>query len=338
MSRPAAARPSAVKLADVARVAGVSVGTVSKALNGRGNLRQETREHVREVADRLGFVVDARGRGLSSGRTYTVGFLTTDSFGRFALPILMGAEDALSVGQMAVILCDTRDDHAREESLLRSLRSRRVDGLVVTGRSTDPREPVAMDIPVVYAFTPPAATDDGPGEYAVLSDDAAGARLACEHLLSTGRRRILHVTGPERHRSARVRGEVILGTAGERLAAPVMYGSWSEEWGRRAIDLAEASGTPFDAVCCGSDQIARGVLDRLRERGVDVPDQVAVTGYDNWDVMALAARPALTTVDPCLTEVGTRAGAMLLDLIEGREPEQRQVVVRPELEVRGSSV
>lgn len=327
-----------MKLADVARVAGVSVGTVSKALNGTGSLRQETRENVQAVADRLGFVVDARGRGLSSGRTYTVGFLTTDSFGRFVLPILMGAEDALSVGQMAVILCDTRDDHAREQNLLRSLRSRRVDGLVVTGRSTDPREPVAIDIPVVHAFTPPRHVPGGPEQYAVLSDDAAGARMVCEHLLSTGRRRILHVTGPQRHRSARVRAQILEQSAGERLAAPVMYGSWTEEWGRRAVDLAAASRTDYDAVSCGSDQIARGVLDRLRERGIDVPDRVAVTGYDNWDVMALAARPALTTVDSCLTEVGTRAGGMLLDLIEGREPEQRQVVVSPRLEVRGSSV
>src|SRR5699024_2612571 len=120
-----------------------------------------------------------------SGRTYTVGFLTTDSFGRFALPILMGAEDALSAGQIAVILSDTRDDHVREANLLRSLRSRRVDGLIVTGRSTDPREPIAIDIPVVYACTPPRNAPGDEKDFAVLSDEAAGARAVCEHLLIT---------------------------------------------------------------------------------------------------------------------------------------------------------
>ncbi|QCR53857.1 LacI family transcriptional regulator [Brachybacterium sp. SGAir0954] len=329
-------RPSSttVRIGDVARAAGVSVGTVSKALNGTGSLREETRRHVRETAERLGFVADARARGLVAGRTYTVGFLTTDSFGRFMLPILMGAEDALSVGQIAVILADTRDDHAREQHLLRSLRSRRVDGLIVTGRTTDARDPLDVDIPVVHAFAP-SNDDSAP---AVLTDEAGAARLVVEHLLAIGRRRILHVTGPERHRSSRVRAEEVRRVAGEALVGEPMFGAWSEEWGLRAIDLALASGLEFDAVCAGSDQIARGVLDRLRERGLSVPADVAVTGVDNWDVMALAARPALTTADLCLAEIGRRSGEMLLDLVEGRELSEQRVVVPPRLEVRGSTV
>ncbi|MCG7309581.1 LacI family DNA-binding transcriptional regulator [Brachybacterium sp. ACRRE] len=326
--------PPVVKIGDVARAAGVSVGTVSKALNGTGSLRAETRRHVQEVADRLGFVADSRGRGLSSGRTFTVGFLTTDTFGRFTLPILMGAEDALAVGRMAVILADTRDDPAREEHLLRSLRGRRVDGLVVTGRTTDERPPVDIDIPVVHAFAPSSDRD----RPAVLSDESAGARMVAEHLLAIGRTRVLHVTGPRRHHSATVRAEVVAGVLGDALVGQAMFGEWSEEWGRRAVDLALASGLSFDAVCCGSDQVARGVLDRLRDHGTSVPGEVAVTGFDNWDVMALAARPPLTTIDLCLWDVGRSAGRMLLDLIEGREVAERRVVVPPRLEVRGSTV
>lgn len=331
---PRASSPATVKIGDVASAAGVSVGTVSKALNGTGSLREETRKRVQEVADRLGFIPDSRGRGLSSGRTYTVGFLTTDSFGRFTLPILTGAEDALSVGRMAVILSDTRDDRAREAHLVRSLRGRRVDGLVVTGRTTDERERVDIDIPTVYAFTRPDSLD----EHAVLSAEADGAIMVADHLLATGRSRILHVTGPQRHRSARLRADAISGRAEERLIAAPMFGSWSEEWGRRAVELALASGHEFDAVACGSDQIARGVLDQLHDRGIAVPTDVAVTGFDNWDVMALAARPPLTTVDLCLHELGRRAGGMLLDLIEGREVPEREVCIPPRLEVRGSSV
>lgn len=331
---PRPSSPSTVKISDVARAAGVSIGTVSKALNGKGSLREETRRHVRDVADRLGFVVDARGRGLSSGRTYTVGFLTTDSFGRFTLPILMGAEDALSVGRMAVILSDTRDDRAREESLVRSLRSRRVDGLVVTGRSTDEREPIDIDIPVVYAFVHPS----DPQAHAVLSDEAAGSRAVARHLRTIGRRRLLHITGPEHHHSALVRAGATLEEAGDLLIAPPMFGAWSEEWGHRAVDLALASRNEFDAITCGSDQIARGVVDRLREQGLSVPEQVAVTGYDDWDVMALASRPSLTTVDLRLGEVGRCAGQMLLDLIEGADEVERRHVVEPRLEVRGSTV
>lgn len=333
MSSRSSPGPS-VRIGDVARAAGVSAGTVSKALNGTGSLREETRRHVQEVADRLGFVPDSRGRGLSSGRTYTVGFLTTDRFGRFTLPILMGAEDALSVGQMAVILSDTRDDRSREAHLVRSLRARRVDGLIVTGRSTDERERVDIDIPVVYAFTRPSS----PEEHAVVSGEIDGATMIVEHLLAVGRSRILHVTGPQRHRSARARAAAVVERAGDFAVAEPMFGAWTEEWGRRAIDLALASGLEFDAVCCGSDQIARGVVDTLRMRRISVPEDVAVTGFDNWDVMALAAQPPLTTVDLCLGEIGRRAGQVLLDLIEGREAPAREVVVPPRLEIRGSTV
>ncbi len=171
-----------VRITDVAALAGVSIGTASKALNGTGQLRDATRERVKDAAEKLGFVGDARARALSSGRTYTVGMITTDSFGRFSIPVLLGAEDALSAGQMAVLLCDTRDDHVREAHYLRSLAARGVDGIIVTGRSADARPPIDVPIPVVYAFTP--STD--PDDVSVTLDDAAGSARVAEHVLSTG--------------------------------------------------------------------------------------------------------------------------------------------------------
>ena len=105
--------PGVVRLADVAALAGVSIGTASKALNGTGQLRPQTRTRVTQAADRLGFTTNRVARGLASGRTFTVGVLTTDSFGRFSIPVMMGAEDALGAGEVAVVLCDTRDDPLR---------------------------------------------------------------------------------------------------------------------------------------------------------------------------------------------------------------------------------
>ena len=135
-----AGRPA--RIADVAALAGVSIGTASKALNDTGQLRAETRERVKAAAEQLGFVGDARARALSSGRSYTVGMVTTDSFGRFTMPVLLGAEDALSAGEVMVLVADTRDDHVREAHYLRSLVSRGVDGIIVTGRSADARPPI----------------------------------------------------------------------------------------------------------------------------------------------------------------------------------------------------
>ncbi|PZE24206.1 LacI family transcriptional regulator [Curtobacterium sp. MCBD17_034] len=322
-----------MRITDVAALAGVSIGTASKALNDTGQLRQETRERVRAAAAKLGFVVDARGRALSSGRSYTVGMITTDSFGRFSIPVMLGAEDVLSAGQMAVLMCDTRDDIVRENHYVRSLSSRRVDGVIVTGRSAEARPPIRVDMPVVYAFTPSTSPDD----VSITLDDAAGAALLADHLVAIGRRRVAYVTGPQHHSAAHRRAESAQARLGDRLVGQPLYGEWSERWGRQAVDLLVHGGADLDAIACGSDQIARGVCDRLRELGRSVPHDVAVTGFDDWDVMALASRPPLTTVNLRLEELGRQAGRALLALIDGDTPERR-LAVQPTLVIRESTV
>jgi LacI family transcriptional regulator len=306
------------RITDVAALAGVAPGTASKALSGTGQLRPETRERVRLAAEQLDFHPDGLARGLSSGRSYMVGLITTDSFGRFSIPIMLGAESALNAGQMAVLLCDGREDALREQHYVRTLLARRVDGLIVTGRRAEPREPIPVpaQVPVVYAFTPSA----DPNDTSVVVDDEGGSRAALEHLLSVGRTRIAVITGPKSHRSAQLRSaaaETTLADAGLRLAAPVQYGEWSERWGRHAARLLLGKDTGIDAVACGSDQIARGVCDWVRESGRRVPDDIAVVGFDNWDVIATACRPPLTTVDMQLTLLGKRAAELLLQAIEG---------------------
>src|SRR4029077_5341565 len=185
-----------VTIRDVAAEAGVSIGTASKALNGQGKLRAETRERVADAAQRLGFAPNTLAQALLAGRSFPVGLITTDSFGRFSIPVMLGAEDALGTGQVSVFMCDTRDDPDREKRYVEMLSARRVDGLIVTGRRVEPRPPVTAGpgIPVVYVMTQPLG-EDGP---AVLPDDDGGGRAAAGHLLGGGRRRIGHITGPAR--------------------------------------------------------------------------------------------------------------------------------------------
>jgi LacI family transcriptional regulator len=317
-------RPATIS--DVAALAGVSVGTASKALNGRGTMRPETRERVRGAAERLGFRANAAARSLNSGRTFTVGMITTDTIGRFSIPLMIGVEDALGAGQMSVFLCDGRDDPIREQYYLQTLLSRRVDGIIVTGRRTRARSPIGADlpVPVVYAFI--SSTD--PDDCSLVPDEAGGAAKAVAHLLSIGRRRIAHVTGPERHHSAQVRSSATqssLQEAGLALVAPPMFGEWSEAWGRHAVGMLLAAGDDFDALFCGSDQIARGAADALRLAGRRVPDDVALVGFDNWDVMVLACQPPLTTVDLELEALGRSAADLLLAAIDGRPAPGRHV-------------
>lgn len=306
-------------IADVAALAEVSIGTVSKALNGRGQLREQTRARVLAAAQQLGFQPNALARGLLSGRSFTVGLITTDSFGRFTIPIMLGAEDALGAGQISVFLCDGRGDPIREQHYIRMLLARRVDGIIITGRRVDPRPPIGANlrVPIVYAMT--QSTDER--ECALIPDDEQGGRIAIEHLLATGRTRIGHITGPERFLAARLRAQgavQALDRAGHRLAGPgLLHGEWSEEWGRQATHILLRSTPDTDAIFCGSDQIARGVADMLREMGYRVPGQIALVGFDNWDVMADSCRPPLTTVDLNLTELGRAAADHLLAAIDG---------------------
>lgn len=326
-----------IRVADVAAAAGVSSATASKALNNTGQLRESTRQRVRDAAARLGFVPERAARTAAADRTITVALLSGDSVGRFSLPILLGAENALSAGRFMVLLCDSRDDPLREQHYLRQLRSQNVEGLIVTGRRTDPRPALDASIPVVYAYAPSARH----GDTSVAPDDVAGARLVFDHLTSLGRRRICHVTGPRDHLSAATRADATVDAAREAglpLLHEPLYGEWSEAWGRTAADvLLNREGEHPDAIACGNDQIARGVTERLRERGIAIPGQIAVTGFDNWDMMAEGARPPLTTVDLQLGEIGRRAAELLLEAIEGR-PRAGVEHVAPRLVTRASTL
>ncbi len=304
---------------DVAKAAGVSIGTVSKALRGQGRLRDETRERVRAAAESLGFRPNDLAHSLHRKKSFTIGLLSNDSYGRFTIPILEGIQQALAGAGVSVFLCNAFDDPARERQLVDSLLAKRVDGIIVTSRRTDPRPAVDLGnagVPLLYAFT--RVSD--PGALCLVPDDHGGASLGVEHLVASGRRRIAHVTGPERFESVRLRRagyEDVLRTHGLHPPRAALVGEWSEAWGREAANRLLDGGQDVDAIFCGSDLIARGVIDGLRERGIAVPDDVAIVGFDNWDVVALATRPPLTTVDMNMRALGSEAGTALLDLIDG---------------------
>lgn len=326
---------------DVAQLAGVSPGTVSKALNGRGQLREETRQRVQNAADKLGFQPNHLARSLIEGRTYTVGVLTSASFGRFTTPLMEGIEDSLGAGKVSTLLCDGRGDPLRERHYLQELLNRRVDGLVVTGRRADPRHTVGrLPIPVVYALT----QSDDPADLSLTYDDVQGAELATMHLLAMGRKRIAYVSGPERHLSTRNRRrgtERALQSAGLVLdPSEALTGEWSEAWGRTAAGLLlrQEDRAAVDGIVCGSDQVARGVADAFREAEIAVPEEVAIVGFDNWDVMVQGARPPLTTIDPNLTMLGRLAANRLLTAINGGDLGSGLILLPCDLVLRQSSL
>jgi LacI family transcriptional regulator len=306
---------------DVARLSNVSVGTVSKALNNNGSLRQETRDKVIAVARELGFRPNDLAQSLHRGQSLTVGLISTDSFGRFTMPIMEGLEECLTDSRMSVFMCNATDDSQREAQHVEQLVGKRVDGIVVTGRRADRRPTLHVpspDIPVLYVYS---QADDADA-YCLVPDDEGGAVLATEHLIKLGRRRIAHVTGPERFEAVRLRRDGFRkALAAWGIEEPEGYylpGVWSEGWGREAVTqlFRGRQGLP-DAIFCGNDQIARGVADQLRDRGVLMPEAVSLVGFDNWEIVAEATRPPLTSVDMNLKELGREAGRSLMRLIAG---------------------
>ncbi|HEV8637615.1 MAG TPA: LacI family DNA-binding transcriptional regulator [Chloroflexota bacterium] len=318
----APASPRAATIHDVARAAGVAIGTASKALNGRGKLRTETRARVRAAAADLGFRPNDLAQSLLRGRTFTAGLLATDQYGRFSLPLVWGIEDALVDAQFSVFLCNVRDDAERERRHLDSLLAKRVDGIVVVGGRIDPRPPIDLDggaaVPVLYVF----AQSTDPTALCLIPDDGHGGRLAAEHLVGLGRRRVAHVTGPESWEAVRRRRDGMLEALAEHgLGCPprrVRPGRWDAAWGYDAASQLLDEDRAIDAIFCGNDRIAHGVVDALRARGIGVPDDVAVVGFDNHEVVATMVRPPLTSVDMQLEDLGKLAGRCLLELIEGR--------------------
>ena len=337
--RPATLGPQKVTIHDVAARAGVSIATVSMALSGRGRMTAQTRERVLALVKEMNFRPNAMARGLHSKRSFTVGLLTDDVYGRFALPVMQGVTEGLIDHGVSVFLCALEGNPVLAQNHLDALMEKQVEGIVVAGRRVDRVLPVdfgGLPVPVIHVMS-----DGGPERVSFLPDEGQGARLAVAHMVAGGRRRIAHVTGPERFRVVGERAEgwcAELAGAGLAPHGPgVMFGRWSEAWGHEAVAMLWAAPERPDAVFCGNDQIARGVIDALRERGVRVPEDVAVVGFDNWEIVAEETRPPLSSVDMNLRELGRQAGLTLLDLINGGEVQPGVRRLHCALKVRASS-
>ena len=334
-----AAPGRAATLSEVARLAGVSIATASKAINGRGDVAPATRQRVLSAAKEISFTPNEVARSLIHGRTGTVGLLTSDLEGRFVIPVLMGAEDAFGAGQVNVFLCDARGDAIREQHHLNALLSRRVDGIIVVGRTTDPRPSLGhnLPVPVVYAYAP----SDDPADVSITPDNRAGGRLAVEHLIACGRTRIAMISGEQEYAAAQDRATGVhaaLADARMEIVGAPMFSEWTEHWGRDATAMLLKQHPEVDGIVAGSDQIARGVLDTVRDLGRDVPNDVAVVSFDNWEILATNSRPELTTIDANLQQVGRTAATRIFEAIEGTEYSPGIEYVQGRLVIRGSTI
>jgi LacI family transcriptional regulator len=264
--------------------------------------------------------------------------LTNDGYGRFTLPMLAGLSAVVADYGFSTFLCADEYSPDRLKSNIWAMLQKGVDGLVITGKRIDSGLPVdlpQMKIPVVYVHS---SCPDGAHRF--ISDDFIGAQEAVAHLIGLGRRRIAHVTGPYAFLAARLRADgwrLASESAGLEPFGDPIFGHWTEAHGYEAAERLFATSVRHpDAVFCGNDQIARGLIDGLRRLGHEVPEDVAVVGFDNWEVFSTAARPPLTTVDPGMMELGRSAGELLIDMMGGKSVEPGTRMTRARLVVRQS--
>ncbi|MFJ6214836.1 LacI family DNA-binding transcriptional regulator [Streptomyces sp. NPDC092296] len=319
-----------VTLKDVARLSGCSVATVSRVLAGTRPVGAETARRVREAAESLGYRPNQVARALRSRSTGTIGLVLPQITNPFFPSLVRELEHALHAGGRAVLLADCDDDPAIEAARISALLDRQVDALLVIPvdekRSRAAVTAAAARVPLVLldrACGPGVADSVG-------IDNAAGMALVLEHLAATGRRRICFV-GAAGTNSAAVerRAAYEAGVAALDPQAPgrVELGDFSVAWGRAAVDRIWPDRP--DAIVCANDLIALGALRRLQQLSVDVPGEVAVTGFDDIPIATLAD-PDLTTVRQPSGELAAEA-ARLLDqrLADQRPADQRPADQRP---------
>jgi LacI family transcriptional regulator len=288
---------------DVARKAQLSVATVSRALNGLDNVSEQARERVTRAVSELGYVPHAGARSLSLARTNAIGVVLPDLHGEFFSEIVRGLDREASRRGYLLLLSNL---HARAEQAALALRAMhgRVDGLIVMAPHLA-ADQLAAALP---AGVPSILinTRDGSGvRSAIHLDNAAGVRAVVDHLVALGRKRLIHISGPRGNIDAEERSSAFReACAAHAIEGVVMHGDFEEESGSRAIVQLLGERKSFDAVFAANDNMAIGALVALRSRGLSVPEDVAVAGFDD---IPLARHLGLTTVRVRIDELGARA-------------------------------
>jgi LacI family transcriptional regulator len=326
----------AITLADVARRAGVSIQTVSRVVNQVGETSQRTRARVLAAVEELGYRPNGIARGLRAKRSRTIAIVVPDITNPFFPEIVRGAEEAAGAAGYAIFLGNVVEDIAREASVLRVFEEQRVDGVIVcSSRQPDDALIAALKrhaaAVVVNRMVPPDVAG------VVRVDHARGARLAIEHLLTGGRKRLAFLNGLPESKGAQDRALGVddamrvhgLALVHRRSAAPSVDGG---DQGTRAM-LAEDPA--IDGLFCYNDLMAAGALRALAALGRRVPEDVAVIGCDDIQFAAMF-NPALTTLRVDKFDIGHFAVRQLLDRIDGRT-NQPNLLFQPELVVRASA-
>jgi DNA-binding LacI/PurR family transcriptional regulator len=335
-----------VSIKDIARAAGVSHSTVSRALSDSSLVSDETKARIQRLAQEMGYSPNTLARSLVTRQTYTVGVVVTTIADPFVAEVVQGIEATAHDYNYTVILCSSGAKPEREIAAVEMLRSKRVDGVIVTSSRIgalylEHLERIGAPIVLINNHN----EQSGRYTFTVTVDNRHGGYLATEHLVQLGHRRIAYVTAPADHSSdldrlAGYRQALIAGGI-EPDAALIVPGNGRADGGGRALPALIELSEPPSAVFCYNDMTAIGLMHAARQVGLSVPRDMAVVGFDDIP-FASYFYPPLTTIAQPKVEMGRLAMKMALSLMtigeENHEEELSNVVVRGKLVVRASTV
>ena len=330
-----------VTIKDIARSLCISVSTVSRALTDDKNIRRETREVVLREAERLGYRRNPVAMNLKMGRTNTIGVIVPEMHTPYASQVVAGIQSVLYKNNQKVMIAESDENPDRERESLQMMEEFMVDGLIVSlcsyKHNIETYRRLANEgVAIVFYDRIPHGMDDMPQ---VMVDDNNDSYFMAEHLIRLGRRRIAYLYGPDDVYNAVERGR------GYREAMEkfqiydprlIVKTGMTFADGAAAVDSLVRQGIEFDAVYAFTDTLAIGAMNRLREKGRCIPEDVAVAGFSGTELSTIVF-PQLTTVEPPLTEMGQRAAELVLEKVRNPEAENRKIVLRTEMKCRAST-
>jgi DNA-binding LacI/PurR family transcriptional regulator len=333
-----------VSIKDIARAAGVSHSTVSRALGDSSLVSADTKARIKRLAHEMGYSPDAQARSLVMGRTRTIGVVVTTITDPFIAEIVQAIESTAHDNDYSVVLSSSNTEPEREIAAVEMLQSKRVDGVIVTSSRVGALYQTYLDrlgVPVVLINS--HREERGNYTFSVTVDSRHGGYLATEHLLRLGHRRIAYVTGPADHSDdlARLEGycQALTGAGLAFEPGLVVPGTGRAGGGEQALPVLIGLDEPPTAVFCYNDMTAIGLLCAARQAGLSVPRDLSIVGFDDIP-FASYVYPPLTTIAQPKFGMGRQAVQMVLDLLESKDVEDRQVaniVVQGQLVVRESS-
>ncbi len=327
---------------DIAKVAGVSVTTVSRALNGYSDVNEKTRRKISEIAKELNYSPNTLARGLVMKKTKTIGMLVSgmnraNSKDNFTFEVLSGVNECISERDYDLVLFSTTTTKQREKTYSQLCRERRVDGVILQGMKIDDpylKEVVESDIPCMLIDIPISSESVG----YVTTDSVLGAKRAVDYLIQSGHKKIAFMNG---HDQAYVSQQRLKGYRDALREAGIDFREEYVRNGDFLEDKAEEEAAKLldehpdiTAIFCASDLMALGVMKSARSSGRAVPEQLSIIGYDNI-LLAGYASPPLTTIAQDKFDLGYKAANALIDMLEEEGP-AKIITLETELIVRES--